>query len=135
MTPLYLLDTDICIYIAKRRPPQARARLAQLEPGRATISSITFGELRYGLSRSTLPSESIKQVEKLIEDLPVADVNRSVALVYADIRGALARLGLPICADDLWMAAHAISLDAILVTNNEREFRRVPGLKIENWAA
>ena len=135
MKPLYMLDTDICIYIAKRQPPQVRARLEQLEPGQVTMSSITFGELCYGLSRSTQRSESMARIERIIQDVPVADVNRSVGLVYAEIRAALAKAGLLIGTNDLWIAAHAKALGAILATNNEREFRRIPGLKVENWAA
>ena len=135
MKPLYLLDTDICIYIAKRHPPQVRARFEQLAPGQVIMSSITFGELSYGVSKSTQPSESMTRIRRMMQDLPVADVNRGVGLVYAEIRWVLAQAGLLIGTNDLWIAAHAKALGAILVTNNEREFRRIPGLKIENWAA
>jgi tRNA(fMet)-specific endonuclease VapC len=97
-SPRYLLDTNICIYIAKQRPPSLAKRFAQLATGSVGMSLITFGELRYGA-----------------------------------IRAYLERAGTPIGNNDLWIAAHALALDVTLVSNNTREFERVPKLKLDNW--
>lgn len=135
MKPQYLLDTNICVYIIKGHPPEVRARFSQLDVGQVAMSSITFGELCYGAHKSADPSKSLARLQMLIHEIPVEDLGLAVGRTYAEIRSALAKVGLLIGVNDLWIAAHAKSLGAILATNNEREFRRIPGLKVENWAA
>jgi len=133
--PVYMLDTDICIYIAKRQPPGVRARFEQLKPGQLIMSSITFGELCYGLNKSTQRTRALARLEELIQEIPVEDLNRNAAMTYGEIRAHLAKAGVLIGSNDLWIAAHAKALGVTLATNNEREFRRVPGLTVENWAS
>ena len=112
ITPVrYLLDTNICIYIAKGQPVAVRERLARHTLQELALSVITVGELRFGA-----------------EKLPQAAAEH-----YGDIRATLQKQGLPIGNNDLWLAAHARAEDWILVTNNTREFTRVPGLQVENW--
>jgi tRNA(fMet)-specific endonuclease VapC len=131
--PRYLLDTNICIYIAKRKPPAVLARFEGLAAGELAMSLITFGELHYGASRSTDSAKALATIALLATAIPVMTLGLAVATDYGDIRAHLTAAGTPIGNNDLWIAAHARSLDLILVTNNEAEFRRVPGLQVENW--
>jgi tRNA(fMet)-specific endonuclease VapC len=131
--PRYLLDTNICIYIAKRKPPEVLARFESLSEGEVAMSLITFGELRYGANRSANAIKALETIEQLATAIPVVTPDLMVATHYGDIRARLTVAGTPIGNNDLWIAAHARSADLILVTNNVAEFRRVPGLRIENW--
>jgi tRNA(fMet)-specific endonuclease VapC len=130
----YLLDTNICIYIAKRRPPEVLARFAQLKPGEIGMSLITFGELRYGAQKSARSEESLAVLQRLTELIPVLTPAAEVGEHYGAIRAELERAGTPIGNNDLWIAAHARSLRVTLVSNNSREFDRVAGLVVEDWA-
>jgi tRNA(fMet)-specific endonuclease VapC len=129
-----MLDTDICIYISKRRPARVRSRLETLQPGSVVISVITCGELEYGAAKSEHPEIALAQLERFLQGVPVEDLSRGAARIYGQLRTTLEMAGRPIGNNDLWIAAHAMDLGLTLATNNEREFRRIPGLSIENWA-
>jgi tRNA(fMet)-specific endonuclease VapC len=131
--PKYMVDTDICIYIAKNRPPEVRARFEQMKPGQIVMSPITLGELQFGASKSNQRAIALAEIEKLLQDVPVEDLGTGAAKVYGEIRAAMQRQGISIGNNDLWIASHAVALGVTLATNNEREFRRVPGLIVENW--
>jgi tRNA(fMet)-specific endonuclease VapC len=131
----YLLDTDICIFIRQNRPASLAERFRMLQSGEAAISVITYGELSYGAEKSNQSEAATRGLRRLMEFLPVLPLSQGVASAYGSIRAQLERKGNSIGNNDLWIAAHALSADLILVTGNEREFRRVRGLKIENWAA
>ena len=131
--PRYLLDTNICIYIAKRKPPEVLARFESLAEGEVAMSLITFGELRYGANRSANAPKALETIEQLATAIPVVSLDLAAGTHYGDIRARLTAAGTPIGNNDLWIAAHARSADLILVTNNAAEFRRVPGLRIEIW--
>jgi tRNA(fMet)-specific endonuclease VapC len=128
-----MLDTNICIYIGKNHPSEVKARFEKLKPGQVVISAITYGELHYGASKSTQRAKALMQLEALVEDIPVEGLNAHVAESYGEIRAALEKQGRPIGNNDLWIGAHAWATGLILVTNNEREFNRIPGLAVENW--
>jgi tRNA(fMet)-specific endonuclease VapC len=134
MPTRYLLDTDICIYIRSRRPHRVRARFAKLAPGEAALSIITYGELLVGAEKSDDRASSMKRLEELASAIPVLSLPDAAANAYGAIRAALEMKGEKIGNNDLWIAAHARASGLVLVTNNESEFRRVPGLKVENWA-
>lgn len=134
MTLRYLLDTDICIYIAKHHPPAVREKLARLKPGQVGMSVITFGELLFGAEKSTSKARAVMVLQQLQQIVPVVDLDTGTAQRYGEIRARLERAGAPIGSNDLWIAAQATTKNLILVTNNVREFKRVRGLKIENWA-
>jgi tRNA(fMet)-specific endonuclease VapC len=131
----YLLDTNICIYIKNRRPPEVLVRLSGLQPGEVAMSSITFGELCFGAAKSVKQREAMQVLVALKELIPVLALDANTSLHYGQIRQYLQHIGRPIGNNDLWIAAHALSSALTLVTNNVAEFDRVPNLKIENWAA
>lgn len=134
MAARFLLDTNICIYIRRRRPPAVLARFRQLQPGEAALSVITYGELAYGAEKSQFREHARGQLAELAGLLPILGLPSRAGQFYGSIRAALAAEGGMIGNNDLWIAAHAQAAGLILVTNNEREFRRVPGLEIQNWA-
>ncbi len=135
MSPRYMLDTNICIYIRQKKPPAVLRRFEKLAVGDAAISVITYGELLYGAVKSQDRAARLRQLEELTSLIPALPMLASVGAAYGEIRANLERAGEVIGNNDLWIAAHARAEALILVTNNEREFKRVPGLKIENWAA
>lgn len=132
-SPRYLLDTNICIYIAKHRPASVRERFSRLAPDEAGMSLITFGELRFGADKSNRRDEAMASLTRLAELIPVLALGAAVGEAYGRLRAHLERAGTPIGNNDLWIAAHALSLGLTLVTNNGREFDRVPGIRVENW--
>jgi tRNA(fMet)-specific endonuclease VapC len=134
MEPRYLLDTNICIYIRQKRPDQVLRRFQKLRPGEAALSVITYGELLYGAAKSTQRREALERLRELILLLPALSLPETAAEAYGRIRAELESKGQMIGNNDLWIAAHAVAAGLTLVTNNEKEFRRVPGLKIQNWA-
>ena len=134
MNPRFLLDTNICIYIRRRRPPEILRRFRRLEVGEAAISVVTFGELIYGAEKSEQRDAAMRQLEELASLLPVLPLPVDAGRSYGALRAELETDGRVIGNNDLWIAAHAKVAKLILVTNNEREFQRVPGLKIQNWA-
>lgn len=129
----YMLDTNICIYIAKHQPPEVKARFERLKPGQLVMSAITYGELYYGACKSSQRARALTQIEELVQDIPVENLDLITARVYGEIRATLERQGHPIGNNDLWIGAHAMALDVTLATNNEREFKRIAGLSVENW--
>lgn len=130
---MYLLDTNICIYIKRHQPPQVLEKFHTLQPQQAFMSVITFAELMYGALKSQQVASNLSKLVQLSELIPVLTFEKTAAEVYGPIRTELEKRGHPIGANDMLIAAHALSLDFILVTNNEREFSQVRGLKIENW--
>jgi len=130
----FLLDTNICIYIRRRRPPAVLARFRQLKAGEAVLSVITYGELAYGAEKSEFREQARRQLAELAGLLPVLELPSRAGEFYASIRAALTARGELVGNNDLWIAAHAKAAGLILVTNNEREFRRIDGLEIQNWA-
>jgi tRNA(fMet)-specific endonuclease VapC len=133
MTCRFLLDTNICIYIRRQRPEKVIARFHRLKPGEAALSVITYGELIYGAEKSLARNRSFRDLEELSSLLHVLPLPNDAARMYGFIRASLEAKGKMIGTNDLWIAAHAKSEDLTLVTNNEREFKRVAGLKIQNW--
>jgi len=133
MDARFLLDTNICIYIRQRRPPAVFARFQRLTPGEAVISVITYGELFYGVKKSRLREQATRQLTELASLLRVTELPPHAGEVYGAIRAALESRGETIGNHDLWIAAHARAAGLTLVTNNEHEFRRIQGLKIQNW--
>jgi tRNA(fMet)-specific endonuclease VapC len=130
----YILDTDICIYIRSKKPAALRARLAKLAPGEAVLSVITYGELRFGVEKSRDRELSLRKLTALAAAIPVLSLPEGAAETYGRIRAALEKAGRMIGGNDLWIAAHAIATELVLVTNNEREFSRIADLRLENWA-
>jgi tRNA(fMet)-specific endonuclease VapC len=130
----YLLDTSILIYLANRRSPAVDARFARLRPGQVAMSCITFGELLYGAEKSARREAVLRTLQRLAEKIRVLPLERSVSTEYGRLRAALERKGTPLGNNDLWIAAHALAAQLTLVTNDQREFGRVPGLRTENWA-
>lgn len=131
----YLLDTNICIYIRRKRPDEVLRRFRRLRLGEAALSVITYGELLYGAAKSAHRSAAMERLAELTQYLPALPLPEIAADTYGEIRSDLETKGTMIGNNDLWIAAHALSSGLILVTNNEKEFRRVRGLKVQNWAA
>jgi len=133
VSPRYLLDTNICIYIAKHHPLQVRKRFEELQEGDVGMSFVTHGELMFGAEKSQFRDQTVEKLNRLIEIIPVVFPDHKIIVHYAEIRAGLEQSGRLIGASDLWIAAHARSLGVTLVSNNIREFERVPMLKLENW--
>ena len=130
----YLLDTNICIYIAKQKPAEVLERFRHLRPGDVGMSVITHLELVYGAWKSQQREANLQRIQELERLIPVLPLDTSVNDQYGQIRAELEKKGSPIGAYDLLIAAHALTLGLTLATNNVREFRRVPRLRIDNWA-
>ena len=130
---MYMLDTDICIYIIKRKPRSVLKRLESLQPGQLAISAITFAELMNGAKKSQRLEANVAKLNELAELIEIRPFDQKAATFYGDVRSTLEKKGNIIGSNDLLIAAHALSLDWILVSNNEKEFGRVDGLRIENW--
>jgi len=133
MDARYLLDTNICIYIRQKRPEEVLRRFRTLRPGEAVLSVITFGELVYGAEKSAQRGATLELLRELAQVLPVQGLPETAAESCGTIRAELERKGEMIGNNDLWIAAHAKAAGLVLVTNNEREFRRVRGLRVQNW--
>jgi tRNA(fMet)-specific endonuclease VapC len=134
MEPRYLLDTNICIYIRRKKPEEVLRRFRTLKQGEAVLSVITFGELVYGAEKSAKRAAAMELLRELAQMIPVLSLPETAADAYGTMRAELEHKGQMIGNNDLWIAAHAKAAGLTLVTNNEREFRRVRGLKIQNWA-
>lgn len=134
MAVRYLLDTNICIYIAKDNPQAVRARFAQHALDELVMSVVTLGELRFGAEKSQARDRAIDVINQLEASMCIAPLTETVGEHYGQIRATLQRRGELIGNNDLWLAAHARAEGWVLVTNNEREFVRVDGLQVENWA-
>ena len=135
MSARYLLDTNICIYIAKHNPPEVRERFARHAARELAMSVVTLGELRFGAEKSQSRERALASIQTLTSLITVAPLPEAAGEHYGQIRAALQASGQIIGNNDLWLAAHARAEGWILVTNNEREFVRVPGLQVENWVA
>jgi len=133
MDARFLLDTNICIHIRRRRPPGVLARFQRLKPGEAVLSVITYGELVYGVEKSQFREQATRQLSELAGLVPIMALPLDAGEFYGAIRAALEAKGEMIGNNDLWIAAHAKAAGLTLVTNNEREFRRIQGLKVQNW--
>ncbi|NOS88796.1 MAG: type II toxin-antitoxin system VapC family toxin [Methylococcaceae bacterium] len=133
MTVRYLLDTNICIYIAKKKPLEVYQRLSELVVGDVGMSLITLGELRFGAEKSQNRDIALEKLNRLVNYIPIILPSEKTAEKYSQIRGFLEKKGQPIGNNDLWIAAHALSLNTTLVTNNTKEFIKVPDLLVENW--
>lgn len=134
MATRFLLDTNICIYIRQKRPPAVLARFEKLKAQEAGLSVITYGELFYGAAKSQQREMALEKLNDILLFLPILPLPENTAIQYGEIRAMLEARGESIGGNDLWIAAHAKAAGLILVTNNEREFKRVPGLRIQNWA-
>ena len=130
----YLLDTNIVMYVIKRRPVSVMHTFNK-HAGHLCVSSITLAELVYGAEKSAKPEQNLNVVEDFVSRLEVLDYGASAAAHYGDIRASLERAGTPIGVNDLHIGAHARSRGLILVTNNAAEFDRIEGLRVENWVA
>jgi tRNA(fMet)-specific endonuclease VapC len=130
----YLLDTNICIYIIKKKPPVVLKRVESKQPGQIAISTITLAELEYGIVRSRYPDRNRVALLEFLLPLTILDFDQAASAEYGHIRLSLESKGRPIGPMDLLLAAQASSHGLVLVTNNEKEFKRVEGLRIENWA-
>ena len=128
----YMLDTNIVIYVIKRRPIEA-LEVFNRHTGQMCISSITLAELLHGAEKSAKPEHNLRQVEDFVSRLEVLEYGRKAAAQYGDIRSDLERKGTPIGVNDLHIAGHARGEGLTLVTNNLREFERIEGLRLENW--
>ncbi len=128
-----ILDTNICIYIIKQQPATVLKHFLEYQVGDIGISAITLSELRYGAAKSAHHEKNSKALDEFIIPLEVASFDEDAAHVYGDIRANLEKAGMPIGAMDMLIAAHAISLGIPLVTNNIREFARIPSLNIVDW--
>lgn len=130
---MYLLDTDICIYIAKHKPLQVLERLKMAKSGTVFMSVITYAELMNGAYKSSQLPENLAKLRMLSELIEVVPFEAPAAETYGLLRSELEKKGVVIGGNDMLIAAHAIHKKMILVTNNEKEFLRVPHLKVENW--
>lgn len=134
MAMRYLLDTNICIYIAKRNPPVVRERFAAHGIHELAMSVVTYGELRFGAEKSQAREPALETIRQLGVRMEICALPALAGEHYGEIRAHLQRTGQPIGNNDLWIAAHARAEGWVLVSNNESEFLRVPGLRVENWA-
>lgn len=129
--PRYMFDTNMCIYLMKNQPEEVARRFADCYVGDVVMSAITFAELEYGVSVCARPERERENLASLAEDIPVAPFDRAAAIAYGPIRQAT-RDSKKDHLDKL-IAAHAVALDVVLVTNNLKDFAKYPGLKAENW--
>lgn len=129
---IYMLDTNICIYVMKHYPPQLRQKFNELAE-QLCISSITLGELHYGVEKSARRAENLTAVENFAARLEVLPFGDKAAAHCGQLRAELERAGTPCGPHDMQIGGHARSEGLILVTNNMREFSRMPGLRVENW--
>lgn len=133
MTKLYMLDTDICAFVLRRSSDLLLERIQEVPIEQQTISVVTLAELLYGVLESNKMKTNRAGVDAFVRHVTVKDWSRGAAEHYAEIRSDLRKKGQMIGSNDLMIAAHAKSLDAIVVTNNVKDFGRVRGLKVENW--
>jgi tRNA(fMet)-specific endonuclease VapC len=129
----YLLDTNICIFLIKRKPVSVLLRFEQQSPQDISISTVTLAELRYGADKSSRPRQNHAALDAFLVPLSVLDFDSEAADRYGQVRADLERQGTPIGPLDTMIAAHALRLGAALVTNNSSEFSRVAGLNVEDW--
>lgn len=131
---MILLDTNICIYIINAKPPTVLARFQQYRMGDIGLCSIVAAELAYGVAKSG-SARNRKALEMFLAPLTILPFDEAAVWSYGELRANLERRGTPIGSLDTMIAAHALSRQALLITNNFREFSKVPGLQLDNWAA
>ena len=129
----YLLDTNVCVDYLNGRFPQVARRIHRSAPEDLCLSSIVIAELRYGADKSGKPSRNHERLDVLTNEMPGRDFDSAAASIYGKVRATLEKKGQPIGPNDMLIAAHALSLGLVLVSDNLGEFKRVRGLKIENW--
>jgi tRNA(fMet)-specific endonuclease VapC len=129
----FLLDTSICVELIRRPHSRLMKRMAQRPPSDFGMSVITLAELQYGAEKSARPLHQRQTLEEFLVPFTILNFDESATLAYGKIRVQLESAGTPIGALDMLIAAHALSRDLILVTRNTKEFRRVAGLKCEDW--
>ncbi len=129
----YMLDTNICIYLVKKQPSQVLEKLTSLDIKDVCVSAITVGELQYGVAKSQFPEKNKMALLQFLAPLTILPFDSKAALDYGNIRANLETKGTPIGPYDALIAAHAVSSNCILVTNNIKEFQCVSHLKVENW--
>ena len=129
----YMLDTNICIYLIKQQPQEVIDKFQGIAPGEIAISSVTVAEMMYGVAKSQHKEKNKSALESFLAPLEIVDFDFKAAQRYRTVRAYLEKMGIPTGAYDLMIAAHALSLDLVLVTNNEREFQRISDLIIETW--
>ncbi len=130
----YLIDTNICIYIMNKRPLKVIKKFKEFGIGMIGVSIITISELEYGVAKSKHIKKNRKRLNEFLSPFDVLLYNEKASEYYGTIRADLEEKGLIIGPLDMLIAAHALSENLILVTNNEKEFKRVKGLRVENWA-
>ena len=130
----YLIDTNICIYIINRRPPEVISKFKRTDLGMIGISTITLSELQYGVSKSKHKNQNSERLEEFLAPFEILPYDQKASTIYGTIRSELEKQGQIIGPLDLLIAAHAISKGLTLITNNEKEFNRIKFLKIANWA-
>ena len=130
----YLLDTNIVIYVMKKRPVEVMSIFNE-NANRMAISAITFSELQHGAEKSTRVTENLNAIEEFTSLIDILPYTAKASMHYGNIRAGLEKMGQTIGVDDLHIAAHARSEGLVLVTNNMNEFTRVPGLLLENWVS
>ena len=130
----YMLDTNICIYAIKHKPEKVFQKLQEVEPEDVCVSSVTYTELVHGVEKSVAVEKNRLALSMLLANIEILDFDVDVADCYGKIRADLEKKGTPIGPLDMMIAGHAQSLGYTVVTNNVKEFSRVPDLKIENWA-
>ena len=129
----YLLDTNICIYLIKRKPPTIMAKFRLHPLGELAISAVTQAELEYGVAKSQLPEQNRRALDRFLLPLETVPFEAGDSRAYGPLRSQLERLGTPIGSLDLMIASQALYRGLTVVTNNTREFQRVPNLALENW--
>jgi len=128
-----MLDTNICIYIIKKKPLNVLEKFKEFDIGEIALSSVTVSELYYGAFKSEHKEKNLSALEHFLQPFNIVEYDLKASIVYGKIRASLEKLGTPIGSLDMLIAAHALSLDMTLITNNTKEFERVDELKIENW--
>ena len=131
----FILDTDLCIALIKWKPAKVLRRIMSLVPGEAGISAVTLAELRFGVAKSAQGERNCQALDEFLLPLEIADFDAGAAGSYGKVRAALEAAGTPIGPLDTQIGAHALSLGAVLVTHNTREFCRISGLAVEDWLA
>lgn len=128
-----MLDTNICIYIIKNKPLSVKERLKEFEIGELCISIVTVSELMYGVYKSEQTKRNIQALEGFLMPFEIVDYDYAASVEYGKIRANLEKRGQVIGGMDMQIAGHALALDAVLVTNNIKEFERIEGLRLDNW--
>lgn len=132
---MYLLDTNICIYLIKNKFEHLQKKIESEEPYKISISSVTVAELEYGIAKSLYPEKNREVLLEFLSPFEIIPFNELDCEAFGYLRAYLNKLGTPIGPYDLQIASQCISRNLCLVTNNEKEFERVPELRIENWSA